>query len=665
MDTTTFHFFPRLPFELREQIWQDACLQLGPSERLRNIHYMYMDENRNIWPRDYDSKTDDLGNRSGYTWHSYIWHDICFITTDSWESLLRPWRPIYVQTEDTRGRRRLKKPRNIGVKFDPSWEEELENAVQNTGFATVLRDLSPRLAFMIRLLFEVAPNDFPAQSKVMLIDDVSEWQSFDTEGHGGCRVFDSGQEYVELGYVLGFIDMSPDTFHPFPNLPVEIRLQIWEDACFDWGCGRFGLHYIQLNENRSAFLWHAGLWTACKESRDIVGKHWSSQGWNWKPLHIEAEDEWGRRFIDDVVNVAVEFDPSWYQEVKRFKKDNRISDYPPSLSFLIRLLLDQAHNKKHRKSVLLIDRNVLWHVENEALARYHPIYRDCDHEYFEINSHELKRDSPLSDFLSLLDRSIGDKLTKIEYGEPSLKYNLSESDWEQDDRLPPEELMRYVPKRGFTNRFAQEPVLVYAPAQSMETLEFGLEIDVKGGEKKRTSAVPGILGSVSLQTMTQEALRDVSPLRTETGKDIELASVAGRVQHHDKHSDHQSCFSHLQAIGTLRCLEAENNSNQQPSRGGFGRARGQRNFSNLSNTSRRPSGQQQQQQQQQQQVAALAAKPKPTPGSREVGSSQPEMTRVLMILTHVFSLQEAEAHMAHWEAREQSSNTSRRHSRQQ
>ncbi|KAF5684592.1 hypothetical protein FCIRC_3936 [Fusarium circinatum] len=90
-------------------------------------------------------------------------------------------------------------------------------------------------------------------------------------------------------------------------------------------------------------------------------------------------------------------------------------------------------------------------------------------------------------------------------------------------------------------------------------------------------------------------------------------------------------------------------SNQQPSRCGFGRARGQRNFSNSSNTSRRPPGQQQQQQQQ---VAAPAAKPKPTPGSREVGSSQPEMTRVLMILTHVFSLQEAEAHMALWEARE-------------
>ncbi|EWG55317.1 hypothetical protein FVEG_17503 [Fusarium verticillioides 7600] len=323
--------------------------------------------------------------------------------------------------------------------------------------------------------------------------------------------------------------MSRSTFHQFPNLPVEIRLQIWEDACFDWGSGRFGLHYIRLNENRqlaplncnwettgrnrSAYLWHAGLWTACKESRDIVAKHWSDQGWpdiqqntkdkslgdviwvesepfpppiylrkglihrkgdyeawhqvadmerdifcvtaesweplvrNWKPLHIEAEDEWGRHFIDDVMNVAVEFDPSWYQTIEKFSKDNPISDYPPSLAFLIKLLFDQAHNKRHRKLVQLIDRNVLWHVSDERLNLSPPIYIDCDHEYLEIPSHRLKRDSPLSRFLSLLDILIGDKLTKIEYGEPRRNYGPSESDWEQDDRLPPEELMEFVVRR--------------------------------------------------------------------------------------------------------------------------------------------------------------------------------------------------------------------------
>ncbi|KAF5697761.1 hypothetical protein FGLOB1_12546 [Fusarium globosum] len=320
--------------------------------------------------------------------------------------------------------------------------------------------------------------------------------------------------------------MSRSTFHPFPNLPVEIRLQIWENACFDWKSGRFGLHYIKLNENRqlaplncewqtagprnrSAYLWHAGLWTACKESRDIAAKHWINQGWpdiqentkdksvgdviwfdtpfphpiilrtalvhrkgdyepwhqvadmnqdifcvtaasweplvrSWKPLLLEAEDEWGRHMTWDITNIAVEFDPSWYQTIKNFSPDNRVKDYPPSLAFLIRLLLDQAHNKKHRKAVQLIDKNVLWHNDNKALAPCRLMYVDCDHEYFEVFSSQLEWSSLLSYFLSLLDRLIGDKLTKIEYGEPRPNYDPSESDWEQDDRLPPEELMRFV-----------------------------------------------------------------------------------------------------------------------------------------------------------------------------------------------------------------------------
>ncbi|EWG55316.1 hypothetical protein FVEG_13333 [Fusarium verticillioides 7600] len=144
--------------------------------------------------------------------------DICFITSDSWEYLLRPWKPIYLQTEDARGRRRLKKPLNIGVKFDPSWAEEMQKAVETTYFATVLRDLPPPMAFAVRLLFQVATDDrySLSKSKVMLIDDVSEWQSFDTEGHGGCRIFDSGQEYVEMGCLLGF-----STHIPLPDSPMD------------------------------------------------------------------------------------------------------------------------------------------------------------------------------------------------------------------------------------------------------------------------------------------------------------------------------------------------------------------------------------------------------------------------------------------------------------
>ncbi|KAG5787818.1 hypothetical protein H9Q69_013118 [Fusarium xylarioides] len=95
---------------------------------------------------------------------------------------------------------------------------------------------------------------------------------------------------------------------------------------------------------------------------------------------------------------------------------------------------------------------------------------------------------------------------------------------------------------------------------------------------------------------------------------------------------------------------SSNGNSQQPSRGGFGHARGRRNFSNSSSTSRRPLGQQEQQQQQQQQqqpVAAPAAKPKPTVSSPlERPYTDDQYSNVC---TQPGSREEAEAQMAYWE----------------
>ncbi|KAF5571716.1 hypothetical protein FPHYL_199, partial [Fusarium phyllophilum] len=95
---------------------------------------------------------------------------------------------------------------------------------------------------------------------------------------------------------------------------------------------------------------------------------------------------------------------------------------------------------------------------------------------------------------------------------------------------------------------------------------------------------------------------------------------------------------------------SSNGNSQQPSRGGFGHARGRRNFSNSSSTSCRPSGQQEQQQQQQQQqqpVAAPAAKPKPTASSPlERPYTDDQYSNVC---TQPGSREEAEAQMAYWE----------------
>ncbi|KAF4340696.1 hypothetical protein FBEOM_5412 [Fusarium beomiforme] len=315
--------------------------------------------------------------------------------------------------------------------------------------------------------------------------------------------------------------MSAATFHPFPRLPLEIRQGIWEKACFHWTGGRYGIHYIKLDQNRqlapldcawhangprnrSAYLWHAGLWTACKESRDIVSKHWhkywsdiqantkdknlgdviwfhpkdppymmgaihrkgdyepwhqvvdidydrfciTAGSWepllnNWKLLNIEAEDEWGRNFKENLRNLTVEFDPSWNLTLNNLTPDRPIEDYHPSLAFLIRILLDLAHEDDFPYNIRLIDKNVLWDGKIDARTygsvQANPLYVDCDHEYLDLTGLSFAEDSPLSIFLHRLDRAIGSQLAKIQYGvNTSNRSHLT---------LSPEQLMRFVVKR--------------------------------------------------------------------------------------------------------------------------------------------------------------------------------------------------------------------------
>lgn len=97
--------------------------------------------------------------------------------------------------------------------------------------------------------------------------------------------------------------MDFSTFRPSPRLPAELRLHIWEACLRPSQRHQPGLHYCtigndkrlvplswgkfdQLKEHgranpdhRSACLWHAGLWTACKESRAIIMEHYKLKEW--------------------------------------------------------------------------------------------------------------------------------------------------------------------------------------------------------------------------------------------------------------------------------------------------------------------------------------------------------------------------------------------------
>ena len=278
--------FPRLPWDLREQIWQDAAYwQLGG--RSGCIHYLKMDENRNLLPINYSRDIGDAGNESGLTWDSYVgppgimaacrhsydvakkfnqqcrresisterWsyckrvfipqaigdcqiidlrYDICCITSDSWESLLKPWKPIVLRTKDNRGRIRIEEIQNIAIKFEPAWNEELDKAyderIYNGGGGPprpVLRQFSPQLAFVIRVLFQLAPKGYHEGPRLMLIDDVSKYQSFGVEEHAGSRIFDGDQEYVELRPLLASGTHVPVKDSPMDEFVEELGYLYW------------------------------------------------------------------------------------------------------------------------------------------------------------------------------------------------------------------------------------------------------------------------------------------------------------------------------------------------------------------------------------------------------------------------------------------------------
>ncbi|RFN47279.1 tetracycline resistance protein [Fusarium flagelliforme] len=94
-------------------------------------------------------------------------------------------------------------------------------------------------------------------------------------------------------------DMDSPIFHPFPRLPTELRLQIWEAVCVESTPTSRGLQYIDVRngwakpiphtENRSAYLIDGGLWKACRESRKVISRR--SQFSDWLRIKRRAMDE--------------------------------------------------------------------------------------------------------------------------------------------------------------------------------------------------------------------------------------------------------------------------------------------------------------------------------------------------------------------------------------
>ncbi|KAM0342600.1 hypothetical protein ACHAPU_009456 [Fusarium lateritium] len=107
--------------------------------------------------------------------------------------------------------------------------------------------------------------------------------------------------------------MASATFHPFSRLPTELRLQIWEAACFPFQERPRSVHFVELSDlgdyttkthpvkpkvsesgqirhediNPSAYMWDFGLQTACKESREVITRHLGTDDMFQYPVEVQ------------------------------------------------------------------------------------------------------------------------------------------------------------------------------------------------------------------------------------------------------------------------------------------------------------------------------------------------------------------------------------------
>lgn len=281
------------------------------------------------------------------------------------------------------------------------------------------------------------------------------------------------------------------SFDLFPNLPCELRLEIWKFAIRPAGRGvhRFSIHSISKDRsihkdrgqspattdpnqqqetrhtaaaprvldryswtegNDSAYLWDAGLWTACRESRDVMTWHFRVAHWHgvrrrllrsqgqWTPAALadEFEDmtalttardggrewhlmlrphkdlfwleprdwkctvEWQTLFLDvpfasfrrgfgHLSHVAVEHDASWNVDLP--KDLGALLQEPTPRGFIARAMAECATNKLYC-FVWLVDRSLVRRdeeveeVEDEEMEDQG--YEDQGHEDQDHDDHE-------------------------------------------------------------------------------------------------------------------------------------------------------------------------------------------------------------------------------------------------------------------------------------
>ncbi|KAI8402382.1 hypothetical protein FOFC_17695 [Fusarium oxysporum] len=181
--------------------------------------------------------------------------------------------------------------------------------------------------------------------------------------------------------------------------------------------------------NRSAYLWQAGLWTACQETHAVVSRHSEKQGWYVIEPRTKHRDfamkDWFRfdvSFCDSLIahknsdympmrqiigvnrdicsiiaesldlsqirnqkirKLAVKFDPVWNDELTQATHGTRVARFSAPLAFMLRVLLDASHQHTYMRKLMVIDDISQW---KPLMPRGNPVRAfDCDHEYIEVS----------------------------------------------------------------------------------------------------------------------------------------------------------------------------------------------------------------------------------------------------------------------------------------
>ncbi|KAF5552087.1 hypothetical protein FPHYL_9034 [Fusarium phyllophilum] len=212
-----------------------------------------------------------------------------------------------------------------------------------------------------------------------------------------------GLKQTEKMPALSANEMSPMTFHRFRNLPTEVRLMVWKAACFPYAADQRGLHYIDLetveknlidgvliidigsmemkalhpdfqtspNEQRvvgcakrSAYMWDAGLWKACRESRDVIFMHFQlniwrgPQGKDIDPLELdECLSKACRPYFEDRASGSDEELYEMYEE--RPDHESSVHEREP---FLHTCLV--PHSQEHAERFMVMPTRDLFRIKN-------------------------------------------------------------------------------------------------------------------------------------------------------------------------------------------------------------------------------------------------------------------------------------------------------------